>query len=98
MMAGIALFSAYNLYSAVAAGVVYRSSRVGDEAWIAYADHPLGFAIMTSLYALFLGLPTLAVVLIALDQAKEARIRRRLVSEALSGEASRPVVRGLDQR
>lgn len=60
-LAGFAGFGAYNLYTCIASGVVFRFARRRSSGWIAYADDPLAFLVWTGVYSLPLVVVTLMI-------------------------------------
>ena len=72
----VVLFSAYQLYSAIAEGTVQQFSR-GHDGWVSYQTSPGWFVSSVIFYALALVLFAAAVIAVIFEQRAFGRWRRR---------------------
>jgi hypothetical protein len=99
MLAGMAAFSFYNLYTCVRFGLVYRMARRQRDGWIAYAADPTAFVFWTGIYSLPILLPVLFAALLACGHVSEQkRARRAALRQFTDGGGPPPLIRRLDER
>lgn len=92
---GLVAFAAYNLYSCITLGLVYRIVRRGRSGWIAYADDPIFFLLWLGLYSL----PFAVGVLIVIGRFVEKKQMRRAALRQFTEEVGPPpIVRRWDDR